>query len=359
MALAPANQPEVIRAAQKDEYYRVNLRSAAGGALHSLAGAKKWLEWRKEIELLADVAYFTLTTFSGYQTLGEEYVNVIQVDPSKSRVPSWLRRAALVGLHTLAPYVLEKALVHLEHELQVEGEGTRHSQSGLVPGIRGRSAVRRWLHRHVRHLTETQKKVLLRVVYVFKQSVICLHRLHLAVFYMNGVFYHLAKRLTGVTYLRWGRSRCPLELWGSGDGILDAPAAVGGRPDLWLHSEATGPEGVEASPQPLPPQEPGRGEVCGQELHVHPVPGGAPASHGHALRSPLLLGVHHRVVQHQDGMSPLPRKVSSAETDLPATLSLVLANPAQRATEEKEKALKNYVFINGPKAEFILIYPES
>ncbi|KAM9032587.1 peroxisome biogenesis factor 10 isoform X2 [Sarcophilus harrisii] len=202
MALAPANQPEVIRAAQKDEYYRVNLRSAAGGALHSLAGAKKWLEWRKEIELLADVAYFTLTTFSGYQTLGEEYVNVIQVDPSKSRVPSWLRRAALVGLHTLAPYVLEKALVHLEHELQVEGEGTRHSQSGLVPGIRGRSAVRRWLHRHVRHLTETQKKVLLRVVYVFKQSVICLHRLHLAVFYMNGVFYHLAKRLTGVTYLR-------------------------------------------------------------------------------------------------------------------------------------------------------------
>lgn len=28
-------------------------------------GAKKWLEWRKEIELLSDVAYFVLTTLSG------------------------------------------------------------------------------------------------------------------------------------------------------------------------------------------------------------------------------------------------------------------------------------------------------
>lgn len=36
MALAGA--PEVIRAAQKDEYYLGGLRSAAGAALHSLAG---------------------------------------------------------------------------------------------------------------------------------------------------------------------------------------------------------------------------------------------------------------------------------------------------------------------------------
>lgn len=38
MALAGA--PEVIRAAQKDEYYLGGLRSAAGGALHSLAGER-------------------------------------------------------------------------------------------------------------------------------------------------------------------------------------------------------------------------------------------------------------------------------------------------------------------------------
>ena len=38
MAPAAASPPEVVRAAQKDDYYRGGLRSAAGGALHSLAG---------------------------------------------------------------------------------------------------------------------------------------------------------------------------------------------------------------------------------------------------------------------------------------------------------------------------------
>ncbi|XP_030768436.1 peroxisome biogenesis factor 10 isoform X2 [Rhinopithecus roxellana] len=135
MAPAAASPPEVIRAAQKDEYYRGGLRSAAGGALHSLAGARKWLEWRKEVELLSDVAYFGLTTLAGYQTLGEEYVSIVQVDPSQTRVPSWLRRGVLVTLHAVLPYLLDK-------------------------------------------------------------------RLHVAWFYIHGVFYHLAKRLTGITYLR-------------------------------------------------------------------------------------------------------------------------------------------------------------
>lgn len=30
-----------------------------------LSGAKKWLEWRREVELLSDVAYFSLTTLAG------------------------------------------------------------------------------------------------------------------------------------------------------------------------------------------------------------------------------------------------------------------------------------------------------
>lgn len=38
MAPSAASAPEVVRAAQKDDYYRGGLRSAAGGALHSLAG---------------------------------------------------------------------------------------------------------------------------------------------------------------------------------------------------------------------------------------------------------------------------------------------------------------------------------
>lgn len=38
MAPAAASVPEVVRAAQKDDYYRGGLRNAAGSVLHSLAG---------------------------------------------------------------------------------------------------------------------------------------------------------------------------------------------------------------------------------------------------------------------------------------------------------------------------------
>ena len=30
-----------------------------------MLGSKRWLDWRKEIELLSDLAYFGLSTFSG------------------------------------------------------------------------------------------------------------------------------------------------------------------------------------------------------------------------------------------------------------------------------------------------------
>ncbi|XP_036163351.1 peroxisome biogenesis factor 10 [Myotis myotis] len=202
MASAAASPPEVVRAAQKDDYYRGGLRSAAGSALHSLAGARKWLEWRKELELLSDVAYFGLTTLAGYQTLGEEYVGLIQVDPSRRQVPQRLRRGVLVALHTVLPYVLDKALLHLEQELQTDGNGARPAPGSLAPSARGRSGARRWVHRQVAALPEPQRKALLRAVLVFRQGLGCLHRLHVAWFYIHGAFYHLAKRLAGVTYLR-------------------------------------------------------------------------------------------------------------------------------------------------------------
>ncbi|XP_055118566.1 peroxisome biogenesis factor 10 isoform X5 [Symphalangus syndactylus] len=200
MALAAAGPPAVIRAAQKDEYYRGGLRSAAGGALHSLAGAKKWLEWRKEVELLSDVAYFGLTTLAGYQTLGEEYVSIIQVDPSRTHVPSSLRRGVLVTLHAVLPYLLDKALLPLEQELQADPDSGRPPQGSLVPGGRGCSGARRWMRHHTATLTEQQRRALLRAVFVLRQGLACLQRLHVAWFYIHGVFYHLAKRLTGITY---------------------------------------------------------------------------------------------------------------------------------------------------------------
>ncbi|XP_012589983.1 PREDICTED: peroxisome biogenesis factor 10 [Condylura cristata] len=51
---------------------------------------------------------------AGYQTLGEEYVGIVQVDPTGRRVPSGPRRGLLVALHAVLPYLLDKALLHLD-----------------------------------------------------------------------------------------------------------------------------------------------------------------------------------------------------------------------------------------------------
>lgn len=140
----------------------------------------------------------------GYQTLGEEYVGVVQVDPSRSQVPSRLRRGVLVALHSVLPYVLDKALLHLEHELQADGGGPRPSQGSLTPGVRSRSGVRRWLHRRAAALTEQQRRAALRAVLAFRWGLGCFQRLHVAWFYVHGAFYHLAKRLTGIAYVSAG-----------------------------------------------------------------------------------------------------------------------------------------------------------
>ncbi|KAK6472290.1 peroxisome biogenesis factor 10-like [Huso huso] len=199
MPLQPANQPQLIRSTQKDDYYQNCLRNNANEAFQTLAGSKKWLEWRKEIELLSDLAYYCLTTFSGFQTLGEEYVNILQVDPTKRKVPSRARRGALICLHVFVPYLLDKMLVRLEHELQAETVGPRASQTrdwNLTSFFRERA---QWA---VGRLTETQRRTLLHGTYFLRQGVTFAHRLHVALFYINGAFYHLGKRVSGISYLR-------------------------------------------------------------------------------------------------------------------------------------------------------------
>ncbi|XP_049631324.1 peroxisome biogenesis factor 10 isoform X2 [Suncus etruscus] len=206
MALTRASPPEVVRAAQKDEHYRSALRSAAGGAVHSLAGARRWLEWRRELELLADAAYFGLTTLAGFQTLGEEYVGVVQVERGGRRVPSAARRALLVALHCLLPYALDRALLRLELALQPDPR--RASLGGPAAGGRGpgsgsgRAGAWRWLQRRAAGLGEPRRKLLLQGLAGLRRALDGLQRLHVACFYLQGAFYHLSKRAAGVTYLR-------------------------------------------------------------------------------------------------------------------------------------------------------------
>ncbi|XP_061590751.1 peroxisome biogenesis factor 10 [Cololabis saira] len=202
MPVAPANPAQLIRSSQKDEHYRTVLRNNANEAVQTLAGSKRWLDWRREIELLSDLAYYGLTTFSGYQTLGEEYVNIVQVDPTKRRIPSRARRGVFVLFHTFFPYFLEKVLVCLENELeggQGSGIGRRRAASGWW-SLEG--WLRKWVQRGVGLLDEPQRRACQPLVFMAQQSLTFLHRLHVATFYITSSFYQLSKRAAGISYLR-------------------------------------------------------------------------------------------------------------------------------------------------------------
>ncbi|XP_048066715.1 peroxisome biogenesis factor 10 [Megalobrama amblycephala] len=202
MPLVPANQPQLIRSCQKDEYYQNNLTNNANELVHTFAGSRRWLQWRKEIELLSDLTYYVLTTLSGYQTLGEEYVSIIQVDPSKRRIPSRMRRTALIFFHTFVPYLLDKILICVENELETEANSQRQTSRTWNP----LSHVRFWIQRAVGMLTESQRKSLIPLVFALQQGITLLYRLHVAVFYISGAFYHIGKRAAGVSYLRVGNA---------------------------------------------------------------------------------------------------------------------------------------------------------
>lgn len=198
-------------------------------------GSKRWLDWRKEIELLSDLVYFGLTTFSGTdwsilhetqpfcvtsfsficlicllltissgnQTLGEEYVHIIQVDPTERRVPSRARRGLFVFCHVFFPYLLDKVLVCLENEL----EGGQESRRGVcrrqaAPRVWSlESWLRRGAQKAVALLSESQRKACLPAVFALQQGLTLLHRLHVALFYLSGSFYHLSKRASGISYV--------------------------------------------------------------------------------------------------------------------------------------------------------------
>ncbi|XP_072305432.1 peroxisome biogenesis factor 10 [Eucyclogobius newberryi] len=200
MPLIPANQSQLIRSSQKDDYYQRVLRNNANEAFQTVAGSKRWLDWRREVELLTDLAYYTLTTFSGYQTLGEEYVHVLQVDPSQRRVPSLGRRAGVVLCHSLVPYLLERVLQCVERELDPDTSFAPRQGSSSLWAVEGH--LRRCVRRSVSVLTPAQRSACVPAVHVLHQALELLQRLHTALFYLSGSFYHMSRRVAGISYLR-------------------------------------------------------------------------------------------------------------------------------------------------------------
>lgn len=80
----------------------------------------------------------------------------------------------MVFFHVSSPYVIEKGLLYLERQLDLNND---------------------W------NLTEEGRLLSLDLVRNSRNIFLLLHRCHLAIFYFNAAFYHVAKRLCGIRYV--------------------------------------------------------------------------------------------------------------------------------------------------------------
>lgn len=191
-ATSPARAAEILRSGQKDEGYTELLAHQMDDLVLSLIGPRLWLRWKPWIGASAGFLYHSLTTLFNFQTLGEEYSGLVQVDESGKRLPGKWRRFLAVTLLSFGPLALEKALLKVERRIERDAE-----------------------------IRTEAKRDLLRAVAAFRKVLPALHKLNVSLFFLRGIYYHLSKRFAGVRYVSVGSgkqtdsaSAAPLRLLG-------------------------------------------------------------------------------------------------------------------------------------------------
>ena len=116
-------------------------------------------------------------------------------------------RLAMVSLQVLAPHLLTLSLERFEHQLRNSGS--------LNISPRARESI-------------------LAVLPFIRKSITVIHRLHLAAFYINGSFYHIAKRFAGIHYVSlFEGTHCFVYYVISSGWILDQSLMISWRKNSW------------------------------------------------------------------------------------------------------------------------------
>ena len=182
---APA--PDIIRAHQKDSYFHTHLSTSLISLHRRIISARSAHEHTPTIRALSHALYLTLTTLLTARTLGEEYVDVVQLYDSggpgdSARPASRRRRAAHVLATTLLPYTLSRFLPSLRTRLL-------HSLERRAALASPDSRKFRILNYIISHLTTPQTLPT------------AVKAIWLAWFYFSGTYYEFSKKLLGLRYV--------------------------------------------------------------------------------------------------------------------------------------------------------------
>ncbi|XP_004498856.1 peroxisome biogenesis factor 10 [Cicer arietinum] len=219
-----AAQPEMMRAAEKDDQYASFVYEACRDAFRQLFGTRVAVAYQNETKLLGQMLYYLLTTGSGQQTLGEEYCDITQVAGPYGLPPTPARRALFIVYQTAIPYIAERISSRMASQGIVLADSEYAESYGEISQGRssfrvsatselsplsasGRSASRLtrlkeklggfWLHMVQRWPT---------MLPFVRELLQLLLRANLMLFYFEGLYYHISKRAAGIRYVFIGKA---------------------------------------------------------------------------------------------------------------------------------------------------------
>jgi peroxin-10 len=164
--------------------------------MQKVLGPRTWFQWKQQIDTLSDLLYYSTTTLSGLQTLGEEYVRIVQIEGDRLKVPSVKRRVFMVMMEAAGPLLLESLFKYANRLI----DETHLSSWPMDMVINGSGIDGNILREKVSSL-----------IPLFKETLSITQKAHLVLFYFLGSHYELSKRLTGINYTA-------LRAWTNGSG---------------------------------------------------------------------------------------------------------------------------------------------
>jgi peroxin-10 len=190
MELPFAGQPDIVLASQKDQFHTRELRDSVYSVAEGALGPQATSGAKPELNLLADFFYFFLTTFSGRQTLGEEYCDLYYFEEDGRTRISIAKRSLLAAMLAVGPYFMARCAAG--------GWGS------LISAFRRETARERAaaLQRRLQQRNAPPNKYSFAVFAGLFLSVAAVaSRAHLAAFYWRGDYLDPIKRLFSARYI--------------------------------------------------------------------------------------------------------------------------------------------------------------
>jgi len=181
-----SDEPEIIRQNQQDDYFQGYLKSKVVDALEIFT---PWLInyrliSRNEdiIKMITGLLYYSLTTLRSTQTLGEEYSKLAQYNPNYKGV-TWqnypnitkTRKVMFVLFASVFPVISERVIKKIYNSLKQR----------FAVELRGHAFL----------------KIVVKNLPDYDSFVQSLFKLHLAIFFIEGAYLQISKRITSIKYV--------------------------------------------------------------------------------------------------------------------------------------------------------------